>query len=67
MDELAKVYNPQGIEERIYAEWEARGLFHSEPKAGKKPYSIVIPPPNITGILHMGHALNDTLQDILIR
>ncbi|MFA5142922.1 MAG: valine--tRNA ligase [Candidatus Omnitrophota bacterium] len=67
MGELPKAYNPQEVEDRIYAGWEARGLFHARPVPGKKPYSIVIPPPNITGILHMGHALNDTLQDILIR
>ena len=67
MEELAKAYNPQEVEDRIYKEWESRGYFHAEPKADKKPYSIVIPPPNITGILHMGHALNNTLQDILIR
>ncbi len=67
MDELPKAYNPQGIEDRLYKEWEERGYFHAEPKPDKKPYSIVIPPPNITGILHMGHALNNTIQDIIIR
>ncbi len=67
MEELAKAYNPQGIEDRIYRQWEDAGYFHAEPRGDKKPYSIVIPPPNITGILHMGHALNNTLQDILIR
>ncbi|MDO8525784.1 MAG: valine--tRNA ligase [Candidatus Omnitrophota bacterium] len=67
MDELPKAYNPQGIEDRLYKGWEERGYFHAEPKKDKKPYSIVIPPPNITGILHMGHALNNTIQDILIR
>ncbi|MDD5428540.1 MAG: valine--tRNA ligase [Candidatus Omnitrophica bacterium] len=67
MEELPKAYDPQGIEDRLYKEWEAKGHFHAKPDPKKKPYSIVIPPPNITGILHMGHALNDTLQDILIR
>ncbi len=67
MSELPKAYNPQGIEDNIYKMWEERGYFRSSPNPGKKPYSIVIPPPNITGILHMGHALNNTIQDILIR
>ena len=67
MEELAKAYNPQEVEDRLYKQWEEAGYFHAEPKSDKKPYSIVIPPPNITGILHMGHALNDTIQDILIR
>jgi valyl-tRNA synthetase len=66
-DELEKVYNPHEVEDRIYKEWEDKGYFRAAPKAGKKPYSIVIPPPNITGILHMGHALNNTIQDILVR
>ncbi|MDD5422102.1 MAG: valine--tRNA ligase [Candidatus Omnitrophica bacterium] len=65
--ELAKAYNPHEVEDRLYKSWEDQGYFHATPKSGKKPYSIVIPPPNITGILHMGHALNDTIQDILIR
>jgi len=67
MEELPKAYNPQGIEDRIYKKWEDAGYFHAEPRGDKSAYSIVIPPPNITGILHMGHALNNTLQDILIR
>ncbi|MDP3804428.1 MAG: valine--tRNA ligase [Candidatus Omnitrophota bacterium] len=67
MDELAKAYNPHEVEDRIYKSWEENGYFHAKPNPGKKPYSIVIPPPNITGILHMGHALNNTIQDILIR
>jgi len=67
MDELAKAYNPHEVEDRIYKRWEEKGCFHAKPNPDKKPYSIVIPPPNITGILHMGHALNDTIQDILIR
>ncbi|MFA6321247.1 MAG: valine--tRNA ligase [Candidatus Omnitrophota bacterium] len=67
MEELPKAYNPQEVEDRLYKEWEAKGYFRAKPDSKKKPYSIVIPPPNITGILHMGHALNDTIQDILIR
>ncbi|MEI8356280.1 MAG: valine--tRNA ligase, partial [Deltaproteobacteria bacterium] len=65
--ELAKVYEPNAVEERWYKEWEEKGYFHGRCQSGKKPYSIVIPPPNITGVLHMGHALNNTLQDILCR
>jgi valyl-tRNA synthetase len=65
--ELAKTYNPQEVEDRIYDFWLSGGYFHAEPDAKKKPYTIVIPPPNITGQLHMGHALDETLQDILIR
>ncbi len=65
--ELPKAYNPHEVEDKIYSEWESKGYFHAEPILDKNPYSIVIPPPNITGILHMGHALNNTIQDILIR
>ena len=65
--ELDKAYNPHEVEDRIYKEWEDKGYFRASPNSAKKPYSIVIPPPNITGILHMGHALNDTIQDVLIR
>ncbi len=60
-------YDPRGVEERWYHFWEERGLFHADETATAPPYSIVIPPPNVTGSLHMGHALNNTLQDILIR
>ena len=60
-------YDPRGVEERRYRFWEARGLFHADETSTAPPYSIVIPPPNVTGSLHMGHALNNTLQDILIR
>ncbi len=67
MEELPKAYNPHGLEDRLYETWEKKGYFHASPNPAKKPYSIVIPPPNITGILHMGHALNNTIQDILIR
>ena len=67
MKELSKAYNPHEVEDRIYGEWEKNGYFRAKPDPAGKPYSIVIPPPNITGILHMGHALNNTIQDILIR
>ncbi|MCM1335597.1 MAG: valine--tRNA ligase [Bacteroides sp.] len=65
--ELAKTYAPKDFEERIYRDWEEKGYFHAERDPAKKPYTIVMPPPNITGQLHMGHALDCTLQDILIR
>lgn len=64
---LEKVYNPHEIEEKWYAFWEAENLFQAEAESDRPPFSIVIPPPNVTGSLHMGHALNNTLQDILIR
>ena len=64
---LDKVYEPRKIEEKWYRHWEAAGLFTARADGSKPPYCIVIPPPNITGSLHMGHALNNTLQDILIR
>lgn len=65
--ELAKTYDPKGIEERIYEKWMEKKYFHAEVDKTKKPFTIVIPPPNITGQLHMGHALDNTMQDILIR
>jgi valyl-tRNA synthetase len=65
--ELAKGYEPHDVEKRWYNEWETKGYFHAAATSDKKPYSIVIPPPNVTGALHMGHALNNTLQDILCR
>jgi valyl-tRNA synthetase len=65
--ELAKGYEPHDVEKRWYAEWEGKGYFHAAAASEKKTYSIVIPPPNVTGALHMGHALNNTLQDILCR
>ncbi len=65
--ELAKGYEPHDVEKRWYSEWESKGYFRAEDSSEKKPYSIVIPPPNVTGALHMGHALNNTLQDILCR
>ncbi len=65
--ELAKQYDPKDVEDRIYASWLEGKYFHAKVDETKKPYTIVIPPPNITGQLHMGHALDNTLQDILIR
>ncbi len=65
--ELAKNYNPSEFEDRIYGEWNAKGYFKPDPDEKKPPFSIVIPPPNVTGQLHMGHALDETLQDILVR
>ena len=63
---IPKVYDPASVEKKWYEFWEKNRYFHAEPEPGKKPFSIVIPPPNITGKLHMGHALDNTLQDILI-
>ncbi len=65
--ELAKAYDPREVEDRTYRFWQEKGYFHAVRDPRKKPYTIVIPPPNITGQLHMGHALDETLQDILIR
>ncbi len=65
--ELEKTYNPRDIEDRLYSKWEEKKYFHAEVDETKKPFTIVIPPPNITGKLHMGHAFDQTLQDILIR
>ncbi len=64
---LAKTYEPGEVEQKWYAYWEKHDLFHANTKTDKPPFSIVIPPPNVTGSLHMGHALNNTLQDILCR
>ncbi len=64
---LSKVYEPKEVEGRIYAMWEQGGYFRARPGIGKKPFTIVMPPPNVTGQLHMGHAMDATLQDILIR
>ncbi len=64
---LEKTYDPADIEARQYRKWESAGAFQARPDSNAKPYTIVIPPPNVTGSLHMGHALNNTLQDILIR
>lgn len=65
--EMAKAYNPKEVEDKIYDFWQEGNYFHAEVDKDKKPYTIVMPPPNITGLLHMGHALDNTLQDILIR
>ena len=65
--ELAKTYDPKDMEGRLYKKWEENGYFHAEVDRSKKPFTIVMPPPNITGQLHMGHALDNTMQDILIR
>ena len=65
--ELSKLYEPKEVEDKIYAYWLKNDCFKAVPDSKKKPYTIVIPPPNITGQLHMGHALDNTLQDILIR
>ena len=67
MKEMEKTYSPAGIEEKQYARWEANGYFKADASSPKKPYTIVMPPPNITGQLHMGHALDNTLQDIITR
>jgi valyl-tRNA synthetase len=64
---LPPQYDPRTVEDRIYAFWEENGLFGTDPDPERAPYTIVIPPPNITGVLHMGHALNNTLQDVIIR
>jgi valyl-tRNA synthetase len=65
--ELAKTYNPSEIEDKWYATWLQKKYFHAQPNNSKKPYTIVMPPPNVTGVLHMGHTLNNTIQDVLIR
>ncbi|MEG1847618.1 MAG: valine--tRNA ligase [Lachnospiraceae bacterium] len=65
--ELEKTYDPHGLEDRLYEKWMMKGYFHASTDRSKKPFTIVMPPPNITGKLHMGHALDNTMQDILIR
>lgn len=65
--ELAKTYDPKGLEDRLYEKWMNKKYFHAEVDRSKKPFTIVMPPPNVTGQLHMGHALDNTMQDILIR
>jgi len=67
MPELAKAYEPQQVEDRLYKKWQDSGMFKANSKSSKKPYSIVMPPPNITGKLTLGHVLNNTIQDILAR
>jgi valyl-tRNA synthetase len=64
---MEKHYDPKTVEAKWYPWWEQHGLFHSDPSRGGEPYCVMIPPPNVTGILHMGHALNNTIQDILVR
>jgi valyl-tRNA synthetase len=65
--EIPKNYDPSEVEPRLYAEWEGLGAFEADPESGREPYSIVLPPPNVTGALHMGHALNGSIQDTLTR
>ncbi len=67
LSEIPKTYDPHAVESRIYEEWERSGAFEADPNSDKEPYCIVIPPPNVTGALHMGHALNGAIQDTLIR
>ena len=67
MKEIEKNYNPAEIEDRLYSKWQEKKYFHAEVDRSKKPFTIVMPPPNITGQLHMGHALDNTMQDILTR
>ena len=66
-DSLDKGYDPSGIEEKWYKYWVENGFFKASEKSDQKAYAIVIPPPNVTGVLHMGHALNNTVQDIMCR
>ena len=65
--ELSTKYNPGEVEDKWYKKWMEERLFHSEPNPDKEPYTVVIPPPNVTGVLHMGHMLNNTIQDVLVR
>lgn len=67
LTDIPKAYDPKSVEDKWYKYWEENKFFHSEVDETKKPYTIVIPPPNVTGILHLGHILNNTLQDIYIR
>src|SRR6195256_2753354 len=67
MSEISKAYEPQSVEDKWYDFWLKQGCFTADPKSAKPAYSIVIPPPNVTGMLHMGHVLNNTIQDILSR
>jgi hypothetical protein len=64
---LSTKYNPSEVEDKWYDHWLKSGYFHSEPNADKEPFCVVMPPPNVTGVLHMGHMLNNTIQDVLIR
>lgn len=65
--ELSKTYSPKDVEDKWYAYWEKNKFFSSKPNPDKEPYTVVIPPPNVTGVLHMGHMLNNTIQDVLVR
>lgn len=65
--ELSKTYSPKEVEDKWYAYWEKNKFFSSKPNPNKEPYTVVIPPPNVTGVLHMGHMLNNTIQDVLVR
>lgn len=67
MSDLPKAYEPSAVEAELYADWDAAGLFHAEPDDDGEPFSVVIPPPNVTGSLHVGHALDNTIQDVIIR
>lgn len=67
MSEISKTYDPKLVEEKWYSKWLEKGCFHSEPSKDKEPFVVVIPPPNVTGVLHMGHMLNNTIQDVLVR
>lgn len=67
MKELPKIYDPKQVESKIYRYWTDGGRFHAERDPDKKPFTIVIPPPNVTGQLHLGHAFDETIQDVLIR
>ena len=64
---LPTVFDPKAVEEKWYNHWKEKGYFHAEVDKSKEPFSIVIPPPNVTGQLHMGHAMDNTMQDILVR
>ncbi|WP_347158236.1 valine--tRNA ligase [Pontibacter chitinilyticus] len=64
---ISTKYNPKEVEKKWYDSWMQHGFFHSEPNPNKEPYTVVIPPPNVTGVLHMGHMLNNTIQDVLVR
>jgi valyl-tRNA synthetase len=64
---LAKTYSPADVEAKWYQRWQEQGFFQAKPNPRKQPYTVVIPPPNVTGVLHMGHMLNNTIQDVLVR
>ena len=67
MNQLDKTYNPKNFEDRLYKKWKENGYFKGIIDKNKKPFTIVMPPPNVTGNLHLGHAMNNTIQDILIK